>query len=99
MTRLGAVVGAFALMSGAGLSFSSGRAPAAVAPVGEGFVVTPADLTFILNQIKIAERHAQAFEGNPAAAVQPNPNPITDPSYCLAMIGTGADRVPDAITS
>src|SRR3954471_24431529 len=32
-------------------------ANAAVAPPGQGFTVTPGDLSFILKQIKIAERH------------------------------------------
>ena len=36
-------------------------AKAAPGPVGNGFVVTAGDLTFILKQIQIAERHAAAF--------------------------------------
>src|SRR3954453_18354298 len=32
-------------------------ASAAVAPVGNGFTVTPSDLAFILKQIKLAEFH------------------------------------------
>src|SRR4051794_3988906 len=36
---------------------SSDKATAAPGPVGDGFTVTPADLAFILKQIKIAERH------------------------------------------
>ena len=47
---------------------SSGKndtAKAAAGPVGSGFTVTPADLAFILKQIKIAERHSRAFQGNP----------------------------------
>ena len=36
-------------------------ANAAPAPVGNGFTVTPADLAFILKQIKIAEHHSTAF--------------------------------------
>jgi Ca2+-binding RTX toxin-like protein len=77
------------------------------ATVGSGFVVTAADLSFILKQIKIAERHARAFQkdsatvyaGGIAAAPQPNPHPDADPSYCLSMIGSGTDRIPDALTS
>ena len=56
---------------------SSGKndqAKAAVAPVGEGFTVTPADLAFILKQIKIAERHSRSFEGTPGRDPL-NPNP------------------------
>ncbi len=78
---------------------TAGPSSAVVAPVGQGFVVTASDLTFILKQIKIAERHARAFEGDVAAAIQPNPNPVADPNYCLAMIGSGPDRIPDAITT
>jgi len=69
------------------------------APVGQGFTVTPSDLTYILKQIKISERHARAFEGDPAAAAQPNPNPTTDPNYCQAMVGSGPDRIPDVLTT
>src|SRR3954464_12222116 len=35
-----------------------GRAQAAQAPPGQGFTVTPGDLSFILKQIKIAEHHS-----------------------------------------
>ncbi len=68
-------------------------------PVGSGFAITAADLAYILKQIKIAERHSRAFEGDATAAPQPNPHPDADPSYCLSMIGTAVDQVPDAITS
>ena len=78
--------------------FISGSS-AAVAPVGQGFNVTPSDLAFIMKQIKISERHARAFEGDPAAAPQPNPNPQADPSYCLALVGPGPDRIPDYLTA
>ena len=57
---------------------SSGKndqAKAAVAPVGNGFTVTPADLAFILKQIKIAERHSRAFVGNPEPGTPLNPDP------------------------
>jgi Ca2+-binding RTX toxin-like protein len=69
------------------------------APVGNGFTVTAGDLTFILKQIKIAERHARAFKGDPTAAPQPNPHAAADPSYCLSMIGSAPDQVPDPLTS
>ncbi len=49
------------------------QAKAAVAPVGNGFTVTPADLAFILKQIKIAERHSRAFEGNPDSGYSRQP--------------------------
>ena len=39
----------------------------------------PADLAFILKQIKIAERHSRAFEGNPDPGTPVNPDPIGDP--------------------
>jgi Ca2+-binding RTX toxin-like protein len=70
----------------------------AAAVVGQGFTVTPADLAFILKQIKIAERHSVAFLGTDPA-IPANPNPSADPSYCLSMIGSGPDQIPDAITS
>ena len=37
-------------------------AEAAVGPVGAGFTVTAGDLSFILKQIKIAERHAATLD-------------------------------------
>jgi len=49
---------ALAVVVGLGLQMGMVQsATAAPAPVGNDFVVTPGDLTFILKQIKIAERH------------------------------------------
>ncbi|SDS37767.1 Fibronectin type III domain-containing protein [Friedmanniella luteola] len=53
--------------------------------VGQGFTVTTADLAYILKQIKIAEAHVA---GTTSA---------TGP--CGALLGTGANQVPDALTS
>ena len=81
---------------------SSGKndqAKAAVAPVGNGFTVTPADLAFILKQIKIAERHSRAFEGIPDPGTPINPDPVGDPEYCQSMVGPGKDQIPDRLTS
>ena len=74
-------------------------AKAAVAPVGQGFTVTPADLAFILKQIKIAERHSRAFEGNPDPGTPINPDPIGDPMYCQALVGPNTNQIPDRLTS
>ena len=98
-TKLRRGLAAFALAAAISpVLFISGSS-AAVAPVGQGFTVTPSDLAFILKQVKISERHARAFEGDATAAPQPNPNPQADPNYCLAMIGSGPDRIPDYLTS
>ena len=75
------------------------QAKAAVAPVGNGFTVTPADLAFILKQIKIAERHSRAFEGNPDPGTPVNPDPIGDPDYCQSLVGPNANQIPDRLTS
>src|SRR5262245_56049192 len=56
----------------------------AAGPVGEGFTVTPSDLAFILKQIKIAERHA-------ATRTASNP--------CDTMVGSGANQIPDRLSS
>ncbi len=56
----------------------------AQAPVGQGFTVTPADLSFILSQIKIAERHAAA-----ASAADP----------CAGLVGPAPDQVPTPLVS
>ena len=59
-------------------------ATAVVGPVGQGFTVTPADLAFILKQIKIAERHAAT---------------LTPLNPCGTLVGPGPDQIPDALTS
>ncbi len=88
---------AFMLVS----SLATGLAPGALgvpAPVGQGFTVTSGDLSFILKQIKIAERHSRALQGT-EPTIPANPNPLTDPDYCQALLAPGADRVPDYLTS
>jgi Ca2+-binding RTX toxin-like protein len=57
---------------------------AAVAPVGNGFVVTAGDLSFILKQIKIAERHAAT---------------LTPANPCGTLVGPAPDQIPDRLTS
>ena len=58
---------------------------AAVAPAGNGFVVTAGDLSFILKQIKIAERHSATCDD-----VQPR---------AARWSGPAADQIPDRLTS
>ncbi|MEA2623463.1 MAG: hypothetical protein QOH61_2373, partial [Chloroflexota bacterium] len=59
-------------------------ASAASAPVGSGFTVTAGDLSFILKQIKIAERHSATLSpGNP----------------CGTLVGSDVDQVPDRLTA
>src|SRR6185295_18678401 len=74
---------------------------AAPAPVGSGFVVTAGDISFILKQIKISERHAQAFEGTgaPGFTLPANPDPTHDPQYCSSLVGPGPNQIPDYLTS
>src|SRR4051794_26629764 len=57
---------------------------AAVAPVGQGFTITATDLSFILAQIKIAERHA---------ATQTPLEP------CSTLVGTAPDQIPSPLVS
>jgi Ca2+-binding RTX toxin-like protein len=57
-------------------------AHAAVAPVGQGFTVTPADLAFILKQIKIAEAHVA--------------NTTSQTGPCGALVGSGPNQIPNA---
>src|SRR3954451_855915 len=69
---------------------SSAAVAAAVRPVGNGFVVTPGDLAFILKQIKIAERHSTTY------------TPAKPCSTLLNQVGDGipdAEQVPDILTS
>ena len=60
-------------------------ANAVQAPVGEGFTVTPSDLSYILKQIKIAEAHV----ANTTSATGP----------CGALIGTGPNQLPSPLLS
>jgi Ca2+-binding RTX toxin-like protein len=64
-------------VANAGLSYAN--------TVGQGFTVTPADLAFILQQIKIAEHHAAHIADDP---LHP----------CAALVGPGPDQVPDVLT-
>ncbi len=74
-------------------------AHSAAAPiVGNGFTVTAGDLSFILKQIKIAERHSRAFLGTDPS-IPANPDPTGDPVYCQSMVGPAADQIPDRLTS
>src|SRR6476659_9439108 len=77
----------------------SDQAKAAAGPVGNGFTVTPADLAFILKQIKIAERHSRAFQGNPDPGTPVNPDPVGDPDYCQSLVGPNANQIPDRLSS
>src|SRR3712207_5738006 len=56
---------------------------AAQAAVGAGFRVTPGDLSFILKQIKISERHAAALTAS-------------DP--CGTLVGPAKYQIPDRLT-
>ena len=78
-TKLRRGLAAFALAAAVSpVLFISGSS-AAVAPVGQGFTVTPSDLAFILKQIKIAERHAATLTAsNPCGTLvgsRPGPDP------------------------
>src|SRR3954470_3699094 len=56
-------------------------APVNPGPVGNGFVVTPGDLAFILKQIKIAERHTTT---------------LTASNLCGTLLNQPGDNIPDA---
>lgn len=83
-TRLVAAGTAMALLSFLGLTTTAVGA-SAVTPVGAGFTITTADLAFILKQIKIAEAHV----ANTTSATGP----------CGALVGTGPNQIPNALTS
>ncbi|ALV42451.1 heme peroxidase [Pseudarthrobacter sulfonivorans] len=73
-----------ALVMPVGMGLPIVAANAVTAPVGQGFTVTPADLAFILKQIKIAEAHA--------ATLSPE-------HPCDTMIGTGPDQIASPLVS
>ena len=62
-------------------------APAQAAPTGQGFTVTPSDLAYILEQIKIAEAHVGQHH-------DPRPDPVLP-----ALLGTGPDQIPSPLLS
>ncbi|MDT4907561.1 MAG: hypothetical protein QOI69_802, partial [Pseudonocardiales bacterium] len=59
-------------------------ASAAPGPVGNGFTVTPGDLSFILKQIKISEAHAAS---------------LTPANPCGTLVGPGPNQIPDPLTA
>ena len=68
----------------------STSANAALAPDGNGFVVTTGDLSFILKQIKIAERHTTTLTAsNPCGTLVNQPGDLIP----------DAEQVPDYLTS
>jgi len=80
-----ALVSVIALAVAAGLGIARSTASASVSNVvGSGFTVTPGDLSFILKQIKISERHA---------ATETPANP------CGTLVGPDPYQIPDALTS
>ncbi len=83
----------------AGLLTQANGAPVVAGQVvGNGFTVTPADLAFILKQIKIAERHSRSIQGT-EPGVPANPDPTHDPDYCNSMVGPAPDQIPDRLSS
>ena len=68
-------------MSIATVTGLASTAEAVVGPVGAGFTVTAGDLSFILKQIKIAERHASTLDA-------------THP--CSTLVNAPGDGIPDA---
>ena len=80
--RTVAAIAAIAMPVGMGLPVA---AHAVTAPVGQGFTVSPADLAFILQQIKIAEAHVA--------------NTTSETGPCGALIGTGPNQLPSPLVS
>src|SRR3954467_6257785 len=78
LTKLLAVIAAAFAMQGL-VAMTAARA--VLAPVGNGFTVSAGDLSFILKQIKIAERHATT---------------LTASNPCGTMVNQPADNIPDA---
>ncbi|CCQ45123.1 animal haem peroxidase family protein [Pseudarthrobacter siccitolerans] len=81
--RFLAASGALALAASMGLPPVA--ANAVQAPVGAGFTITPADLSFILKQIKIAEAHAA--------------NTTSETGPCGALVGTGPNQLASPLLS
>ncbi|HEY0518017.1 MAG TPA: hypothetical protein VGC84_00880, partial [Ilumatobacteraceae bacterium] len=98
--RVGGAIAALLGLMGTGLVTGAGaNALVNPAPVGNGFTVTAGDISFILKQIKIAERHSQAIEHTGTTPLPSNPDPAGDPEYCSSLIGPAANQIPDYLTS
>ena len=84
LSRRFQIIGATAAVLGLCATGLVTGANAAPTGVGNGFVVTAGDLSFILKQIKIAERHA---------ATQ------TPADLCGTLVGPDVDQIPDRLSS
>ncbi len=82
-TRFGAKVAVVSLIGGLVMTSVSGAVQAA--PVAQGFTVSAADLSYILEQINIAEAHVI------------NTNSDTGP--CGALVGDGPNQIPNPALS
>jgi Ca2+-binding RTX toxin-like protein len=80
-----------------------GAHPASAGPVGNGMNITAGDIDFVLKQILISERHSWAYNKDVASVIAGSPrqnsNPATDPFFCLSMVGSASDQIPDALSS
>src|SRR3954470_7209398 len=91
-TRVTSVVATLAVATATVLQAVVATAPANAvqAAPGAGFTVTAGDLSFILKQIKIAERHSATLTASDPCGtlVGPNPNQIPDrlSSYGLRTV-------------
>ena len=83
----GTFLRALAATSAVALAISLGVPPAAAAqaPMGAGFTITPADLSFILKQIKIAEAHVA--------------NTTSETGPCGALVGAGPNQLASPLLS
>ncbi|MCX6521141.1 MAG: heme peroxidase [Actinobacteria bacterium] len=83
---LGAAVAAGALLAGSMVLPGAGAAAAPIDDaVGQGFTVSPADLAYILQQIKIAEAHVATTTS------------ATGP--CGSLVGPGPNQLPNVLVS
>ena len=77
-TKFGAKIAVVSLIGGLVMTSAGGAVQAA--PVGEGFTVSAADLSYILEQINIAEAHVV--------------NTTSETGPCGALLGTGPNQLP-----
>ncbi len=78
-STIAAALTTLALVAGLVPTAALTAAPAEAAPVDQGFDLNPADLRFILDQIRIAERHARTAT-------------VTNP--CGTLVGPNANQIP-----
>src|SRR3954447_6168111 len=83
--RKGRIAAIAAIATIAAFLVPATASPVQAATVGQGFTITPSDLSYILKQIKVAEAHVR--------------NTTSDTGPCGALLGTGPNQLSSPLLS